>query len=381
MSITNRIVFMGALYHAGVRCSYLPGFLEICGPILDQAYDSRLALGRAVSLRVDSLKASSDRTTALARLCARDLRRIQAVINDTGVAIPDNIDEIEEQILSAGRMARDILGEFGISVIHSELHLVEQLPEPFGHNGASALAIDEADKQAYGLRPGIYMLRDSLRPFYSANLYLHELIHTVLGADDPEKVAHGLEEGLADLVGAIWLSAQIMGPELTRNIFVLNRLSSQYNPVWERYLDSARRLCMEYMTSGPTALIDMLRGGRGGLYAREVSLGIQSSLVPQGGQPDEQDDLVHLATDLLIGYPRSFVVSPEAYLFAEQSKSGLSVAEVATAAGLSLQEGNSAAAELRDSMGAIFLRKDNIVILEGEAASTLSMSWLRYETQ
>lgn len=378
MTTTNRIVFMGALYQAGVRCSYLPGFLDKCGPMLDENFAGRRVLADAVERRIGELETSAE-TTALQRLCARDLQGIAQVVRDEGVVIPEDAKAIEASLEAVAQDAAKILARWGITLDHSPPLVVDELPDPYKRGGASALTIDEADQAAYGVESGVYMLRGSLRPFYSANLYLHELIHTILGKDDPERVAHGLEEGLADLVGAIWLSAQILGSNVTREIFVLNRLSSYYTPTWERYLDTARRLCVLYMYGGQRQLIELVKAGRAGVYEGERRLGIDLP-TPLSPPIEEESEIITLAIDLLMAYPRSFVVSPEAYLFAEQSRSGLAISEVATAAGLSSAVGQEAAAELRDDIGALFLRKDNIVILEGEAAHLLSRSWLRYQS-
>ena len=377
MTLSNRSPFLGALYHSGVRCSYLPGFLEPLLPLLERPFKDRISLADDIDAEVRR----TERSGPAGRVRAADLTGVAAVLRDSTIPLPESEEEIEDSLRHAATAAQRLLRPHGFFFDSSSLHIVDSLPSPYDRNGASAVSIDLADHMAYGIDPGVYMLRKAIRPFYSQALYLHELIHTILGEQDPDRVAHGLEEGLADLIGAIWLAGQILGPQLTYNIFVLNRLSSHYTPFWEHYLDTARRLCLLYVYGGQERLLSLLRSGRAGLYAGEAHLPLELGSDIQAPIADDPNPrIIRLAIDLLIAYPRSFVVSPEAFLFASNARSGLATREISAASGLSADEGEQAASELRNTLGALFMRKDNIVVLEGNAAHILAQQWLRYRS-
>src|SRR5262249_42184621 len=132
--------------------------------------------------------------------------------------------------------------------------------------------IDSADEAEYGIAQGIYFQRAQLTPYYSQFIALHEMLHVLLGRLDPRRNAHGIEEGFGDVLGSIWLSQVILGPSLTRRLFVLTRLSSQYYPHWERYLDSARQAFAQILIHGLDETLRLLSAGRSTLYDMERSL-------------------------------------------------------------------------------------------------------------
>src|SRR6266700_4778460 len=112
------------------------------------------------------------------------------------------------------------------------------------------------------MEPGIYFPESRLRPFYSEFLLSHELIHVILGKISPNLLARGLEEGIAKLIGALYLSNQILGKDLTINLFIYNRLSYRHQQFWELYMDATRQAKFLYQRFGLQGIVELMKSGR-----------------------------------------------------------------------------------------------------------------------
>lgn len=375
--------FMAAIYQSDVRFSYLPGFARrVREEISRQATcaDDLLDIVSTAGITAhDQVLASAEDTRR--HVEARDLRTIHDNMKGSELLAADFSPEaIHSEVVAACEHAVQILADSGISVDETpDIFVVDRMPEPYDRKpAATALAIDSEDTAEFGIPQGIYFQRSHLTPYYSQFIALHEMLHVLLGCQDPTRNAHGLEEGLSDVLGSIWLAHQILGRDLTRRLFVLNRLSSDYNPFWERYLDTARQAFALILAHGLDWVLQLLRGGRSELYkVEEFLLRAPRTTV----RADLRDEFTSLAWELLFTYPRSFVCSPAAFLFAGEAQSGLTVREVAVRAGLSPEIAGRAARELRDDHGVVFLRKDELVIIEATPATMFAQDWFRYESR
>jgi hypothetical protein len=376
--------FMAATYISDVRFSYLPGFAgqvrEEIAAKASSAADLLEILTTATEM-VDTERVLATDCDARRQVEARDLRTIRDSITANDLESADFSPEwIHAQVVTTCEQAVEILANHALPIDKPpEVFVVDRMPAPYDRRSSiAALAIDSADEAEYGIAQGIYFQRSQLMPYYSQFIALHEMLHVLLGRTDPHRTAHGLEEGLGDVLGSIWLSQMILGSRLTRRLFVLNRLSSKYLPYWERYLDSARQAFARILIFGLEETLKLVHTGRVELYEVERSL-LRTPRVRV--HADLRDDFTSLAWELLFTYPRSFVCSPAAYLFAREARSGLTVREVAARARLAPEIATRASRELRDEHGAVFLRRDELVIIEGTPASILSQDWFRYDSE
>ncbi len=377
--------FMGALYLTPGKFSYLRGFVGDFWARLEDSSLTPESLDQLLGdycVRISPRGEINDEKQALGLLRSRDLAHIRETLrSDAARSVPLTSGDITRSLDQTAHRGYELLAAHGIEVDPLNIVVVDQLPRPYDGKAATALVIDAGDEREYGVAQGVYFMRSNLRPFYSDFLYLHEILHVILGKSDYNGTAHGLEEGLADFLGSIWLSSHILGVDLTRHLFILNRLSSSYAPYWERYLDSARHAFLLFLKHGLDGLLRILAEGRTALYqiedgsyvrvTRSISITFDSM---------EEDSLFRLGSELLLTYPRAFVVSPPAFLFAEQAQSGLSVREIGARAGLTAELAKAALDELRDEYNLVALTADERIVMEGEAATILARSWLRYRT-
>lgn len=384
--------FMGGLYCADVRFSYLPGFAqEVRDGLRGRSFRSRdesiryaISKAREGVSRVQHVNVIDSPEIARQYAESRDLETIiDKMIEVDWATVALSEEEIRVDLREASSSAARVLGAYGLAFGKEpvEVYFVEKMPPPYDQKNTAALVVDTEDEREYGIKQGVYFLGSSVRPYYTKFIFLHELLHVIFGRQDPDRVAHGLEEGLCDLLGSIWLASEIIGPELTRKLFVLNRLSSSYNPFWERYLDSARQAFWYATSNGFDSLINLARGGRASFYEVERDISQELAINSLLGVPDRDLRFLRFAASLLLSYPRAYVCSAHALLFAEQVQSGYTVREISTRAKLSPSLGLAAARELRDELGLLFLRKDEVVVIEGTPAQILRESWLRYDSE
>src|SRR5438034_7923394 len=261
-----RAYLFGAFYHISASCGHLPRLMNTIGARLDGVpYDgpSVLKVIREIADKFESISGKIDDKTALQLLIARDLRKVEAVLLDE--AITKSVDAefpFEQNLLNARDQGVDILRSLGLEIEAPAIFVVDDLPPPYHRANYSVIAADEDDRQQHGIAPGLYFLREKLRPFHSRFLLLHELVHTVLGIRSPFDFGRGLEEGIAEVLGGFYLSWMVLGKELTTKLFIYNRLSYPHKQFWDLYLDYTRQAAFIYLNFGLEGLISLLRGGR-----------------------------------------------------------------------------------------------------------------------
>ncbi|MCF6476537.1 hypothetical protein FAF44_50640 [Nonomuraea sp. MG754425] len=377
---TQTNLFMSALYPAETRFSYLPRFAVDVRRRIAKAAD-RPELLRILAEQAEGGAPLASEEAARRALEARDLRAVLGVLRD---------ERVSEEAVTEEGIVRDLhaVCEKGIGLLRADgfagldppaIHVVDAFPGPFAGRSASAaaLTVDRDDTAEYGIREGVYFIRERLTPTYSSFLLTHELIHHALGRSGGWHTAHGLEEGVCDLLGSVRLSQRLLGTALTRRLFILNRLSSGYHRLWERYLDGARQALAHLAVVGYPEFVRELAGGRPALHRIEAGLldGISGR-----GALDPADAFTSLAVELLLLFPRAAVCGPAALRFAENALPGLTVREIGVRAGLTAELAARAAAELRDEHGLLYLRDDGIGVMDSEPALRYSRGWLRYDT-
>jgi hypothetical protein len=84
------------------------------------------------------------------------------------------------------------------------------------------------------------------------------------------------------------------------------------------------------------------------------------------------------AIEMLLDFPRSYVVSAQAYLLAQHMTDGMAVAEVANLAGMSIELTHEALDEL-DGRAMITRRQDGLVITKAICRRYVDAHVLRYD--
>lgn len=356
---SGRTYFLSALYHLRGGFSHLPSFLRYARPLSSLPFERLAVLQNVERLREEysTMSGPIDQQAALRLLVAEEFERVMTVLKDS--AITEQIDARDEEgmrrhLEQCCDKAIDFLQTMGVDVDCPRLFVVDQLPYPYTNGKYAALMADEGDRTLYGIQPGIYFLSKSLVPFYSEFLLCHELIHVVLGKRSPDQLACGLEEGLAELIGAMYLSSKILGPELTANLFIYNRLSDEYTRFWEFYVDGTHLAALLYHRLGLSGVFELLKQKRETVKALEdqcfhMNFSFSDSLRPTIYRADPDPAFSDLVDFLALAFSRSLVVSPLAKYLMRHISVGRSVAEILDSAHVERTPGEKALRELEQN--------------------------------
>lgn len=379
----GRIYFVGALYHVYGSFSHLQHFMRRIADELNPLPYERNAVLTAVDELIkqyELVESKIDDAVALRLLMAEDLKKVrQALISDEIAQQIENETPTEENLIKCRDKGITILSNLGLTVNAPEIFIVDELPPPYNGAGYAVLTTDEGDYQDHGITPGLHFLKDRLRPFYSQFLLLHEMLHSILGSRSPLLFGRGLEEGLAEIVGSIYLSSKVLGRELTKNIFIYNRLSYGHNQFWEIYLDYTRQAAHLYHRFGLEGLLALINGGREKIKEVEDKClrdQLTSIELPSGGWDSEVTDLINFLT---MSFGRNLVVSPLAKYLSPYVERAKTVVEIVTQAGVELEAGRKALEELQNRIVVAVLREDRAVISLSDTLLLSPGAIIRYE--
>jgi hypothetical protein len=360
------------MYHRRGRFAALAPFLELVGEEFEDAPyssgDVARILDRLTASPADLMKLGKG-SQALAWLVEAELSDVRELLNDP--SITDRIDaesvDAERGLEEARARLLPLLERLGLGASTPPVFVVERLPDPYGSRGFAALTADAGDQAKHGIEPGVYFVKDRLRPYYSKYLLAHELIHVYLGMRSPELLARGLEEGIADFLGSFYLAPRLLGEDIASEIFVYNRLYYPPRQQWDMYLEATRQATYLYGQLGLKGLKELLGRGRRAIKETERDLLSPKQRLPMESAGDWDDDVTAMSARLTMTAPRSLVGSPEAVFLFPLAEAGLSVREVATRAGLPMDVVSAGLKELEERLGVLVLRADGMVVSSSDA--------------
>lgn len=277
--------------------------------------------------RVSEARGPINQRLAFERLVARDLADAIAEFD----VLPD-LDEIDKRLDEAYTKATKMLRDLGLKFSDPDFFIVDQFPEPYHKMDWVAFAPDKADQEQYGIKSGVYLLRSELAPYYSELTLAHELIHVIIGISNPYLLGRGLEEGIAELVGTLYIGSYLYSPRIARNIFLHTRLGGDSSQLNRLYFDYTRQAFLIYRHFGLDGLIYLIQSGRDLIKEVEEKClsGKSDDLSLPAGHWDVQ--LTNLAEDLLLGFIPNLVVSPLAAYIAKFVTPTKTVEEIAAEA-------------------------------------------------
>lgn len=373
--------FIGAIYQSDCRFGRLSDFLARVGKYFRGIPFKREDVLHQIDVAISDFRSTDSFTGANAEriVILDELQRIKEVLNDQESCkrIEDDAD-LEHSLEQTKNWAIAKLREFGFDCPEPRVYLVDCLPQPYDRSGFAALCADLGDLEKHSIQPGIYFLKDFARPIYTRYLLLHEIIHFFLGIKGYRYLARGLEEGVCEIFGAFLLSRRLFGAQLTRNLFVYNRLSAETNQFLELYLDYARQAATLFRFSGINGLVELVQRGREEIKTLEclLSTGQKLPAVYSNGRADPDDE--HLINHLVFCYGRHLFVSPLAFVIHPKVQQGATINEIASQFQLSPEDCRTAVRELQDRIYISKLRSDEIVVAASDAAMLAETKTLRY---
>jgi hypothetical protein len=371
-----------AAFHTKLRCSSLIKLIEYVRPHFETLPCDPSAVISAIDNLGHPSQQYSDRLTqrrSLHLLVLEDLHRIREVIETESFqgALRNELP-FENNFAVNTEKASAFLGDLGLYLKKPKLFVVEDLPPPYHRANYKAAALDRSDLTLHGIDPGIYFVRRYLVPFYSTSLLFHELIHPIAAEPDSLPMGRGLEEGLAEVLGSMYLTMKVLGRNVATDIFISHRLRFGYEQFWEIYLDFTRQAVYLYKRFGLVGLAAILQGGRKKI--KEVELLLQGGLLEEIDLPSGHwdDDLTRIV-DLSFTFARNLVVSPLACVLFPSVAPGRSVADILVENDVEYVDGNAALLELQNRAVLAVVSDSTSTISSSDAFAYRNLLYPRYE--
>jgi hypothetical protein len=245
-----------------------------------------------------------------------------------------------------------------------------------------AAFFEETERDAFGIIPGIYLRKDKISPFYTSYRMAHEFVHVIagrLGVNVPTGLARGLEDGICDLVGSLFLGSHVLGSDLCLNLAIYDRNGFwPEKQFWELYRENLQQAFICYKHVGLNGIVDTIKRGRKGIKEAEKlclagRYGEISSV--KGYWISGLDEIC----DFLIGMPRSLVVSPLARYIAELVKPDSDIEQLITDNNLLETDAKGALQELQERVYLIVVTPDRKKVQYDDSKLYIDTGALRYE--
>lgn len=212
-----------------------------------------------------------------------------------------------------------------------QFYVVDKFPPPFNHTDWSAFCPDAEDEKNFGIPKGIYFLKKHIRPYYSEILLAHEMIHSLCGERNPELFAMGLEEGVAELIGSLYLAGNELGLDIVGNNFSYTRFNKNVNLLWTLYLDHTRQAYSLYKKYGMEILVHMINKGRREIHNIEKKLISKKSInFVCNTKTYFEEDFDNMLDYLLLSFTPNYVVTPLQKILILEARVGISIKDISS---------------------------------------------------
>lgn len=373
---TGANILRGALYSTKLCCASIDALYERLEPVFKRVdYDKKCVISKlAELLEVSSSYSAINSENAMNILIANDLKKIIKTIKEVKIENP------EGELKNHYEMFIKNLIEHNIDLSFTSFKIVDTFPPPYHKQNFWAMNYDTYDEKEFNIPVGIALKREFISPIFSTVLLAHELVHASFGTKHLPYLARGLEDGISDFIGYLFLSYNVIGSDMSKNSLINSRFFFPPEQDSEIYVENLREALILYQLYGMEGLFEILRlgmmNGRTAIKRLEKKciLGDYSNLeLPRG---DWKDDLIKFC-HYIIGFPRSLVVSPLAYYLAKKIEIGLPIAKILKDWNIEPKDGKKALRELQSRVYLVLINKNKIV--SDETKTFLNSNCLRYE--
>lgn len=364
------------IYNISASFADLDQFLALVGPPFEElSYDKQPVLKKLDELINDAPLPSNVKSQedVLKILVAQDLAKVKRAVENL-IEFPD----ARETLHQCHNIYLSILHDLGLKFDNLPVYIVNELPAPFDNMPWEALCIDVKDEEDYGVPRGLYFIESRLQPLYSEFTLAHELIHAIIGQVTPDMLARGLEEGVCELLGSLYLGSRVLGPSLTRSLFIYSQLGYQIDRFWELYLEYTRQAAFLYHRFGLDGILTLVSKGR--KFIKEIEakclVGDYAGItLPAGRWDDGLTDIVNYVTST---YVRSLAVSPLAWYVGTKIKVGDTVSQIVLKSDIEKSLVEQAIEELQERVFCIVVSKEQVVY--SDLDFLYGVNALRYKT-
>lgn len=329
---------------------------------------------RVLRQKVQERTRSIGQDQALEIVALRDLERILQVAS----ALPTTLLDVGS-VSAAANTLPSRAASLGFSTEQAELRVVDVFPSPHEDAKFAAMTYDTVDQKTYGMKPGVALLANALQPLYSINLFAHELVHVSIGKVETSRLARGLEEGIADLIG-LMLSSELIGRNVAEQALINSRSRHGRHQLGRLYRDSLLHACGVVLLLGEQGLVELVRNasrhGRNELKELEAR-SVSGQLARTTGSIPSVLDRTQLFAHRFLTTSPDHVVSPLAVVVGEAMQGGERTDELIARLELDPAEGHAAIKELEDRVYMAVQMDDYVAF--SETSFYASLGQLRYD--
>ncbi len=241
------------------------------------------------------------------------------------------------------------INKIGIELDDVKTFIVEKFPKPFENAGGTAINFDVADKRKYGIEEGIYFKEDRILPYSTQILASHEIIHRAASMKHPHLLARGIEDGICDYVGILYICREIIGSDACKNLVFHLRFRHHPGSDWNRYTTNLQQAAVLYINYGFESLIEIIKEGRILMEDVEKKLFLgKIDEIPIIKKGNWIEDITNFSYRILT-YEKTLVVSPLALLIAKNINSGDNIKSFFRDNNIKEREGAKAIEELYET--------------------------------
>lgn len=301
-------------------------------------------------------------------LFAEELKKIKRSLKEADIPDPELLlKEHYEKI-------KDLMRRYDLIKKFPSYYIVDNFPKPFDSMSWICMFLDEEEKDVYNMEPGIYFKKEYLDVYSSSKNLLHELVHIAVSQNTKTPgIARGLEDGICDVLGSLFLFSELTNINLSKNIMKYTKFDYKDMTMGPLYLDNIRMALLLYKKYGLDGLVELVKSGRDKIRETEESCleGKYNFTLKRGNWKKEFDELA----DYFLGFQKNLVVSPLAYYTANILKEKQDVEDLISNNNLD-QSAGEALKELQERVFLISLNNEKI---EYDASKIYLKGALRYE--
>lgn len=353
--LDGRSVIVGAAYVTDVAAGDMKIFEKVYDILPSIPYDKNDVIN-AIEGFIDKSKYNKIGQREAFVIClSRELKKVKANIDSFSF-----IETPEENVRHVLDSAFDALqNEIPLGKELLNYYLVERYPPPFEDKDFAIMVFDKADKVKYGINGGIYFKRQKLLPFRSALGALHELVHLAISIPIPSKLARGLEDGICDLLGSVYLGSSILPLPMCLSYLQNRRFTARPSLIAMRYLKNLQQASLFYLKHGFRGLLYVAKKGRNFIEQIEKAclLGEYDKLPTDIETGEWEKPVTKFAYKVLL-FEHTLAVSPLAFLIAEYLEEGIDFRDLIRDLNLKEDEALKALNELTNSETYIVIAKD-----------------------
>lgn len=300
-----------------------------------------------------------------------------------GVKLLKGVSQSESGFFNDFQTVLDVYSENGIITDDIYLEIVSSFPKPYSEFNFWAMSYDISDKTKYGLKPGVFLKEDYLMPFYTPFLIAHEIIHSLIGKKNSTRLARGLEDGIGDVLGSLFIAGENMPYSLCETMLFHSRMHYPQGQFWQTYQNNTFQAFVLHEIVGITGLFEIVK--RCQLESRTFIKNIELMLHQQdyqgiidsiSGNISKPDIRIQGTYRKFSTFPQSLSVSKLAYRVAHSVQIGISIEDISKSTGLKKDEVVAALEELNTRVFLV-VEKDNLIVVD-ETKEMLKIGALRY---